>query len=68
MAPLSEVTDRGEPPKVVDPTPGCRFRWRCPLAIDTCATTTPLLAELRPGHDVACHVAQAGADQVKAFS
>jgi peptide/nickel transport system ATP-binding protein len=68
MAPLSEVTDRGEPPKVVDPTPGCRFRWRCPLAIDTCSAVTPALAELRPGHDVACHVAQAGADQVKAFS
>jgi peptide/nickel transport system ATP-binding protein len=69
-APLSVAaeTDRGEPPKVIDPSPGCRFRYRCPLAMDTCATTTPLLAELRPSHDVACHVAQAGADQVKAFS
>jgi peptide/nickel transport system ATP-binding protein len=66
--PMSEVTDRGEPPKVIDPSPGCRFRWRCPLAIDTCATTTPVLAELAPGHDAACHVAQADADQVKAFS
>jgi peptide/nickel transport system ATP-binding protein len=28
------ITDSGEPPKVIDPTPGCRFRWRCPLAID----------------------------------
>jgi hypothetical protein len=52
-------TDRGEPPKVIDPTPGCRFRWRCPLAIDVCAQITPLLAELGPRHDVACHVAQA---------
>jgi peptide/nickel transport system ATP-binding protein len=69
-APLSVAaeTDRGEPPKVIDPAPGCRFRWRCPLAMDTCAITTPLLAELRPGHDVACHVAQASVDQVKAFS
>jgi peptide/nickel transport system ATP-binding protein len=66
-APLAEVTDRGEPPKVVDPTPGCRFRWRCPLAIDTCQTVTPALAELVPGHEVACHVAQTGAE-VKAFS
>jgi len=69
-APLSVAaeTDRGEPPKVIDPTPGCRFRWRCPLAIDTCEHVTPVLAELLPGHDAACHVAQAGAEQVKAFS
>ena len=67
-APLSveAETDRGEPPKVIDPVPGCRFRRRCPLAIDTCAQVTPLLAELLPGHDVACHVAQTGAE-VKAF-
>ena len=67
MAPLSQVTDRGEPPKVVDPAPGCRFRWRCPLAIEECTAVTPALAELRPGHEVACHVAQSGAD-VKAFA
>jgi len=67
MAPLSQVNDRGEPPKVVDPAPGCRFRWRCPLAIETCSTVTPILAELQPGHEVACHVAQTGAE-VKAFA
>jgi peptide/nickel transport system ATP-binding protein len=63
-APLSvdAGTDRGEPPKVIDPAPGCRFRWRCPLAIDTCEQVTPVLAELRPGHDAACHVAQSGAE------
>ena len=66
-APLSEVTDRGEPPKVVDPAPGCRFRWRCPLAIDTCHQVTPEPAELSSGHEVACHVAASGAD-VLAFS
>jgi len=60
-------TDRGEPPRVIDPAPGCRFRWRCPLAIDTCAQVTPVLAELQPEHDAACHVAQTGAE-VKAFS
>jgi peptide/nickel transport system ATP-binding protein len=59
-------TDRGEPPKVIDPTPGCRFRWRCPLAITTCHEVTPQLMELTPGHGVACHVAQSGAE-VKAF-
>ncbi len=72
-APLSVAaeTDRGEPPKVIDPSPGCRFRWRCPLAIDTCAQVTPALTELEPDHQVACHVAQAqpeGAEPVQAFT
>jgi peptide/nickel transport system ATP-binding protein len=59
-------TDRGEPPKVIDPTPGCRFRWRCPLAIEVCSQVTPELSELAPGHDAACHVARSGAE-VRAF-
>ena len=64
---VAAETDKGEPPKVIDPSPGCRFRWRCPLAIDTCSRVTPVLAELAPGHQAACHVAQSGAE-VKAFS
>jgi peptide/nickel transport system ATP-binding protein len=59
-------TDRGEPPRVIDPTPGCRFRWRCPLAIDECHQVTPELSQLAPDHDAACHVARSGAE-VKAF-
>ncbi|GAA2112451.1 ABC transporter ATP-binding protein [Microlunatus panaciterrae] len=52
----------GEPPKVVDPLPGCRFRDRCPFAIDVCHQVTPKLVDLEPGHAAACHVAaqQAG--------
>jgi peptide/nickel transport system ATP-binding protein len=64
---VTAETDRGEPPRVIDPTPGCRFRWRCPVAIDTCATVTPELTQLAPDHDAACHVAQSGAE-VRAFS
>jgi peptide/nickel transport system ATP-binding protein len=63
---VSAQTDRGEPPRVIDPTPGCRFRFRCPLAIDICHTETPRLLPLAPGHDAACFVAQSGAE-VKAF-
>jgi oligopeptide/dipeptide ABC transporter ATP-binding protein len=63
---VAAETDRGEPPKVINPTPGCRFRWRCPLAIDVCHSVTPELSELAPGHAAACHVAQSGAE-VKAF-
>jgi peptide/nickel transport system ATP-binding protein len=54
-------TDKGEPPRVIDPTPGCRFRARCPLAVDTCASADPQLVELMPGHAAACFVAQAEA-------
>jgi peptide/nickel transport system ATP-binding protein len=56
------VKDRGEPPQVVDPKPGCRFRARCPLAIDRCSVETPLLRDLGPEHQAACHVAVADAD------
>jgi peptide/nickel transport system ATP-binding protein len=54
-------TDRGEPPKVIDPTPGCRFRRRCPFAVDQCEHITPELVELAPRHAAACHVAAADA-------
>ena len=46
---------------MIDPTPGCRFRWRCPLAIDECHQVTPPLRELLPQHSAACHVARADA-------
>jgi peptide/nickel transport system ATP-binding protein len=60
--PRSELTvtsemAAGEPPKVIDPVPGCRFRDRCPLAIDVCFSVTPALVDLEPGHAAACHVA-----------
>ena len=51
------AADIGEPPRVVNPGPGCRFRWRCPLAIAKCAQVTPALQPTSPGHQAACHVA-----------
>ncbi len=54
-------TDKGEPPRVIDPGEGCRFRWRCPFKIDQCETVTPLLRVLGDGHEAACHVAVADA-------
>jgi peptide/nickel transport system ATP-binding protein len=48
----------GEPPKVIDPQPGCRFRARCPYAIAECATITPPLREIGSRRLVACHVAE----------
>jgi len=48
--------DTGEPPRVINPGEGCRFRWRCPFAIDACQTTTPLPRHIGAAR-VACHVA-----------
>ena len=62
--------EHGEPPKVIDPAPGCRFLPRCPVSRDICATVTPELKVLAAPvvvREVACHVAQAGVE-VKAFS
>jgi peptide/nickel transport system ATP-binding protein len=54
--------DTGEPPRVVNPSEGCRFRARCPLAIEKCGQVTPRLEPIGDTK-VACHVAvaQAGA-------
>jgi peptide/nickel transport system ATP-binding protein len=48
------ITDTGEPPRVIDPAPGCRFRWRCPLATAECGEADPPLLLLRPHHQAAC--------------
>jgi peptide/nickel transport system ATP-binding protein len=53
---LADARDVGEPPKVVNPKPGCRFRPRCPLAVAECETVTPALRKLADGRRVACHV------------
>jgi peptide/nickel transport system ATP-binding protein len=60
-SPLDEsaTADAGEPPKVVNPLPGCRFQPRCPCAIEECKTVTPQLGEVAPSQLAACHVALA---------
>jgi peptide/nickel transport system ATP-binding protein len=57
-APLEVTTEaaKAEPPAVIDPQPGCRFRARCPLAVEVCGRVTPTLQQLDPTHRAACHV------------
>jgi oligopeptide/dipeptide ABC transporter ATP-binding protein len=50
--------DTGEPPRVINPSEGCRFRWRCPYAIEKCAEITPRPEPIGAAN-VACHVALA---------
>ncbi|MEV4475638.1 ABC transporter ATP-binding protein [Nonomuraea sp. NPDC049504] len=50
--PSPDTTIKGELPSALNPPTGCRFRTRCPLAQDVCATEPPLQGG---AHQVACH-------------
>jgi peptide/nickel transport system ATP-binding protein len=43
----------GNPPLLLDPPVGCRFRERCPVAFERCVEDPPFI-EIEQGHFVAC--------------
>ena len=48
---------KGDPPSPANPPSGCVFHTRCPLTVEECITIVPEFREIRPGHFVACHLA-----------
>ena len=60
-------TDQGEPPRVIDSSPGLPVPLALPAGHRRVPPGDPASStELLPGHEAACHVAQHGAE-VKAF-
>ncbi|NEB79362.1 ABC transporter ATP-binding protein [Streptomyces sp. SID14478] len=53
---IDAAAAKADPPVVIDPTPSCRFRARCSLAVDLCHRVTPTLQPVGQDHTAACHV------------
>jgi oligopeptide/dipeptide ABC transporter ATP-binding protein len=47
---------QGDVPSPVHPPSGCHFHTRCPYVVQRCKVETPLLREIAPGQQVACHL------------
>jgi oligopeptide/dipeptide ABC transporter ATP-binding protein len=45
---------QGDVPTPINPPSGCRFRTRCPYAVEECARIVPDLREIQPNHFAAC--------------
>jgi len=46
----------GDIPNPANPPKGCPFHTRCPKVMDICRVNKPVLVEVEPGHEIACHL------------
>ena len=54
--PIKRVALEGTIPSPANPPSGCKFRTRCPHAMDICTHNEPAWLEVKPGHFCACHL------------
>jgi peptide/nickel transport system ATP-binding protein len=53
---LAEIP--GQVPSLRSRIVGCAFAGRCSIAVEACRQIAPAVEEKRPGHFVACHLAE----------
>ncbi|MBG0784350.1 MAG: dipeptide ABC transporter ATP-binding protein [Anaerolineaceae bacterium] len=46
----------GSIPSPANPPSGCKFHTRCRECMEICKTEVPVVKEIEPGHQVACHL------------
>jgi oligopeptide/dipeptide ABC transporter ATP-binding protein len=51
-----DIVLSGEIPSPLNPPSGCAFHPRCPFVLDRCSKELPVLKELKPEHEVSCHL------------
>jgi peptide/nickel transport system ATP-binding protein len=52
----NRIVLKGDVPSPLNPPTGCPFHPRCAVAMDECSKSKPILKEVKPGHQVACHL------------
>ncbi|KKC28774.1 MAG: ATP-binding cassette domain-containing protein [Thermoanaerobacter sp.] len=53
---IRDITISGEIPSPINPPSGCPFHPRCPYKKEICEIEKPILKEVKPEHNVACHL------------